>query len=264
MRGLEGSYWSHYVMQIDFSVSLEIQKAVIFGLVLLLTFVIARVIGVLLFKALRKQNESLARQIRRFATLLIWLLGILIGLDQIGLELTLLFVIVTLTGILLIIAFRDVLANIASHEAITTYTPFKIGDWIQIGKFFGRVTDITMMATILMTPDNETVYIPNLEITKSTIINRTAPGGIRISVPITVDRSLDLSLVEKNLLEVGMQLKEELVPDSEPEVRITGLKQETVRVALLIRINNPAKSRLIASEVRRLVKEKLDEIQKGI
>jgi small conductance mechanosensitive channel len=249
-------------MQINPSVSLEIQKVAIFGLILLLTFAIARGIGVLLFKTLRKQSESLARQTRRFATWLIWLLGILIGLDQLGLELTVLFVIVTLAGILIIIALRDILANIASHEAITTYNPFKIGDWIQIGKFFGRVTDITMMTTILMTPDNETVYIPNSEITKSTIINRTAPGGIRISVPVTVDRSLDLSIIEKNLLEVAMQLKEELVPDSEPEVRVTSLRQETVKLALLIRINNPAKGGLIASEVRRLVKEKLDEIQK--
>jgi small-conductance mechanosensitive channel len=113
-----------------------------------------------------------------------------------------------------------------------------------------------------MTPDNETVYIPNSRITQSIVINRTTPGGIRISVPITIDKEMDLSDVEKNLIEIGNELGEELAPDTKPEVRVTNVNERSVRLALLLGINNPAKGRLISSEVRKRAKERLDKIRR--
>jgi small-conductance mechanosensitive channel len=76
-----------------------------------------------------------------------------------------------------------------------------------------------------------------------------------------ISRTLDLSEVEKALLDIGSELKEELIPEFVPEVRVTNLSTQSVRLALLLRINNPAKGRLIASRVRKRAKERLDEIQ---
>jgi len=230
--------------------------------ILLAAWVISKILGSFISKAVGKLSQNVARQTRRIVTWLIWLIGILVGLDQLGLELTILLVIVTLGGIIIVITLRDILSNVASHEVITAYSPFKIGDWIQVGKCFGRVVDITWMDTILMTPDNEMVYIPNSKITKTVVINRTTPGGIRISVPLTVDNTLDLSKVEKTLLEVGTELSEELIPDSKPEVRVTEVNNHSIKLALLLKINNPAKGRLIASEVRKKTKKALDELQR--
>lgn len=231
-------------------------------MILLAAWVISKILGSFISKAVGKLSQNVARQTRRIVTWLIWLIGILVGLDQLGLELTILLVIVTLGGIIIVITLRDILSNVASHEVITAYSPFKIGDWIQVGKCFGRVVDITWMDTILMTPDNEMVYIPNSKITKTVVINRTTPGGIRISVPLTVDNTLDLSKVEKTLLEVGTELSEELIPDSKPEVRVTEVNNHSIKLALLLKINNPAKGRLIASEVRKKTKKALDELQR--
>jgi small conductance mechanosensitive channel len=249
---------------LDLNVLLDfLQRLAIFGLILLATFVVSRVFGILVSKASRKASPSFVRQARRFITWLVWLIGILVGLGQIGLDLTLLLVIVTLTGIMLLLAIRDILANWASYEAVSTYKPFKIGDWVQVGKSFGRVTDITYMDTVLMTPDNETVYIPNRKITQSIVINRTTLGGIRISIPLTVSIDLKLSKVEEALIAIGNDLSEELAPDSKPEVRVTKMNERSVKLALLLRINNPAKARLIASEVRKRAKERLDKLRQN-
>ena len=113
-----------------------------------------------------------------------------------------------------------------------------------------------------MTPDNEIVYVPNSKITQSVVTNKTAPGGTRISVTIVVDKTLNLSEVEKALLSIGNELKEELISDSEPEVRMTNLNTQSVKLALLLKINNPAKGKLIASEVRKKAKERFDEMQR--
>jgi len=235
-------------------------KLVFFGLIVLVTFVVARVSGILVSKASGKASPILARQARRFTILLIWLIGILVGLGQLGLDLTVLLVIVAIGGVLLLFAVRDILSNWASYETISIYKPFKIGDWIQIGKSFGRVVDITYMDTVLLTPDNESVYVPNRKISQSTVINRTTLGGIRISVPLTVKADLNLSKVEEALISIGNDLLEELASDSKPEVRVLNLNEKYVKLALLLRINNPAKAKLLSSEVRKKAKERLDQL----
>lgn len=250
-----------YQIAVQIPIDLLVKLATV-GLILLATWIISRILGSFIAKALGKLSPIVARQARRIVTWLTWLIGILIGLNQLGLELTILLVIVTLGGIILAIALRDTLSNLASQQVITSYKPFKIGDWIQVGKSFGRVVDITWNDTILMTADNEMVYIPNSKITQSIVINRTTPGGTRISVSLIVDKALDLADVEKILLEIGAELSEELIPDSKPEVRMTSLNTHSIKLVLLLKINNPAKGKLIASEVRKKAKNRLDEIQR--
>jgi small-conductance mechanosensitive channel len=119
------------------------------------------------------------------------------------------------------------------------------------------------MGTFLMTVDNEMVYIPNSKIVKSTVINRTSPGETRISISLTVDDTLDISVVEKILLETAAELKEDLTPGSKPEVRVTSVDNHAIKVALLLKINNPAKDKLIASEVLKRAKMRFNEIKKN-
>jgi len=255
--------WFPLIFQVSAPIPLELlTKLATIGVILIVTWIISRVLGGFMSRAVGKFSQNVARQVRRIATWLIWLIGILVGLDQLGLELTILLVIVTLGGIALLIAIRDMLSNAASHEVVTTYSPFKIGDWIQVGECFGRVVDITWMNTILVTPDNETVYIPNSKITKSIVINKTTLGGTRICVPLKMDEAQDLSEVEKILLEIGTELREELVPDSTPEVRVINLDDHAFELGLFLKINNPAKGKFIASEVRKRAKKRLDEIRR--
>jgi len=250
------------VYQIVLPVTIELLlKIAIVGLIFLATWIISIILRSLVSKAKGKLSQSMSRQIRRLLTWITWFIGILIALSQIGLDLTILLSLVALSAIVLAIALRHVLSNLVSYGVIKTYEPFKLGDWVQVGKFFGRVVDITWTDTVLMTPDNETVHVPNSKITQNIVINKTTPGGTRIAISIVISRALDLSEVEKALLDIGSELKEELIPEFVPEVRVTNLSNQSVRLALLLRINNPAKSRLIASRVRKRAKERLDEIQ---
>lgn len=249
-----------FQIEIEFPYELVMKIATV-SVILIVTWIVSKIISGFSSKALSKLSPKVAQQVKSAVTWLIWLIGLLICLDQLGLELTILLAILILGGILLIVALRDVLLNIVSHEAITIYNPFKIGDWIQVGKYFGRIVDINWMNTVLITLDNEIVHIPNSRIIKNMVVNRTASGEIRIHVPLTVEDTMDLSEVEKILIGVGNELKEELAPDSNPEVRVTSVSNQCVKLELLLRITNPAKSRLIASDVRKRAKMKLDELK---
>jgi len=249
-----------YQIALPFSIELLLKIAIV-CLILLATWIISIILRSLVLKAKGKLSPSMSRQIRRLVTWITWFVGILIALSQIGLDIAILLFSVALGAIVLAIALRHVLLNLVSYEVIKAYEPFKLGDWVQVGKYFGRVVDITWADTVLMTPDNETVYVPNSKITQNIIINKTTPGGTRISIAIVISKTLDLSEVEKMLLDIGLELKEELIPEFVPEVRVTNINTQSVRLALLLRINNPAKGKLIASRVRKRAKERLDEIQ---
>jgi len=250
------------VYQIALPVSMDLLvKIAIVGLILLATWIISIILKSLVSKAKGKLSPSMSRQVRRLVTWITWFVGILIALSQVGLDNTILLTIVALAAVVLAIALRHVLSNLVSYGVIKSYEPFKLGDWVQVGKFFGRVVDITWADTVLMTPDNETVYVPNSKITQNVVINKTTPGGTRIAISIVISNALDISEVEKTLLDISSELKEELIPEFVPEVRVTNLNTQSVRLALLLRINNPAKGKLIASMVRKRAKERLYEIK---
>ncbi|HSQ49083.1 MAG TPA: mechanosensitive ion channel domain-containing protein [Candidatus Deferrimicrobiaceae bacterium] len=250
------------VYQIALPVSMDLLlRIAIVGLILLATWIISIILKSLVSKAKGKLSPSMSRQMKRLVTWITWFAGILIALSQVGLDLTILLTLVALSAIVLAIALRHVLSNLVSYGVIKSYEPFKLGDWVQVGKFFGRVVDITWADTVLMTPDNETVYVPNSKITQNIVINKTTPGGTRIAISIVISNALDISEVEKTLLDISSELKEELIPEFVPEVRVTNLNTQSVRLALLLRINNPAKGKLIASRVRKRAKERLYEIQ---
>ena len=186
------------VYQIVLPVTIELSlKIAIVALIFLATWIISIILRSLVSKAKGKLSQSMSRQIRRLVTWITWFIGILIAFSQVGLDLTILLISVALGAIVLAIALRHVLSNLVSYEVIKSYEPFKLGDWVQVGKFFGRVVDITWADTVLMTPDNETVYVPNAKITQNIIINKTTPGGTRIAISIVISRTLDLSEVEK-------------------------------------------------------------------
>ncbi len=250
-----------YQIAVPFTSDLLLRRA-IFGAILLCTWIVSKLLSGFTSKALSKRSPNVVQQTRRIVIWFTWIIGILIGLSELGLELTILLAAVALGGVILAIASRQVLSNLVSYEVIKTYNQFKIGDWIQVDKYFGRVVDVTWMDTTLMSLDNEVVFISNSKIVESIVINKTTPGGTRISVNMVVDKALDISEVEKALMSIGDELREELVRDSEPEVRMVDLDSQSVRLALLLRINNPAKSKLIASEVRKKAKEKLDQLKR--
>lgn len=255
-------HWALLFFQMDVSFLYDfLVKMALAGSVLLVTLIVSKILGSVSSKAVSRLGEQVAQQVRRVVSWATWLIGILVCLDQLGLELTILLIVILLGGVMLIVAVRDILLNIAAREALVIYSPFKIGDWVQIDEYFGRVTDINLMNTVLVTLDNEVINIPNSRIVKSTFVNRTNPEGIRIHIPLTLKNAIDFSRFEDILRDIGNELKDELTPYSKPEFRVVKLDDQTLQLEILLRINNPAKSRFIASEVLKRVKSRLEEFR---
>ena len=77
---------------------------------------------------------------------------------------------------------------------------------------------------------------------------------------MTVDSKFDLKEVEKNLLEIGQELKTDLIPDAPPQVRVTQVTSQQAHLVLILRITNPAKRDQLISDVQEKFYELLPDL----
>ena len=72
-------------------------------------------------------------------------------------------------------ALQDTLGNAFAGLAIQSEKPFRIGDWIRVGEFEGRVAEVTWRATKLRTKAGNFVVVPNNEVSKQAVVNYSEP-----------------------------------------------------------------------------------------
>lgn len=234
----------------------------VFAIIVGLTFIIDRIFSFSLRKLHLRMPSHLVKQLDHVGSWAIWLIGLVVAFSQLGFDVTILVVITAIIGVAFIIGVRDILADFASGQLIAAYQPFKVGEWVHIGDHYGHVIEINPANTVLATPDNEFVVIPNSVVRRQTIVNHTRLGELRIRVPVTVSRDSDLAIVEKALLNVAKHLKTDLSASAVPEVRIASIKSKDVTLELLVSIPHPGKKEVIQSMIHRMIADALKGARK--
>lgn len=118
------------------------------------------------------------------------------------------------------LAAQNFLGNLFSGLAIQAIGPFRIGDWIESGGHQGKVVHIGWEATHLLTFDEELVIVPNLDIAKSVVTNRSRPT-IRhcMKIDVGVEYGAAPAAVRSALLEVCRR-EPGVLTDPPPVVRL--------------------------------------------
>lgn len=119
------------------------------------------------------------------------------------------------------LAAQNFLGNLFAGIAIQIEKPFQIGDWIQYGEYSGRVVSVGWEALRLETFDHETVFIPNLDISKSVIKNYSMPTPRHaMKLSVGVEYGASPNRVREVLLEVCNQ-EPMVLKNPPPVVRLT-------------------------------------------
>lgn len=239
-------------------------RAVQAVIVLAVTFLVVRIYQTIVKRFRGRVPAGLVASFQQFGSWVIWILGIIVALSMLSVPIELLLVILGLGGAALILAYRDVLAVFVSSQFLATYQPIKVGEWVEIENHYGRVIETDLIETKLLTPNNEIVIIPNSILMRTSIVNKTRAGTLRVKIPIYAKRGLDLTELEAHLLEIARGMKVDLVSDTVPEVRVAELAPDFTMIELLIEIANPAKRDLIVSEVQKRVYELLQELERQL
>lgn len=188
-----------------------LQKATTYG-VKLITAVIIITVGfwltskltTLIRKSLNTTHFtlSLRKVLADIASVLLKVLVVLIAMNTAGIEIT---SIVALLGGLAVgigMALQGSLANFAGGLLILLFKPYRIGDFIESLDKAGTVEEISLLQTILLTPDMRTVILPNGSVFNNPIVNFSKYGVRRVEIGIGISYSDDFDEVKEVLTQV--------------------------------------------------------------
>lgn len=147
------------------------------------------------------------------------------------------------------LALQDVLMNLFSGISVHIAPPFKIGDWIRVGGYTGKVIESNWRATTLLTGLYELVVLPNNDIAKKDIVNLSrSPGRFYVDLPIGLAYDTSPEQARQSLLEACKQVNE-IYKDPAPRVYMEGFGDSAINYRLRYWIpdlddNAPIRSKL--------------------
>jgi len=228
-------------------------------LIIILTYLVVRFYRIIITRIAGTVPSGLVASLQQIGSWAIWVLGVIIILNTLNVSILLLLVLLFLGGLTMITAYRHILTDMAASQFVSTYQPFKVGEWIEVQDYYGRVIERNLIQTKILTPDNEIVIIPNSTLLKRSVVNRTRSGALRVQIPVVVSTEIDLAKIEDQLLHIAEDLKVDLLPDTTPQVRVTQVTPQETQLVLLLQIANPAKRDQIISEVQKKFYELLSK-----
>lgn len=157
----------------------------------------------------------------------IWLIALVVALGNLGIDTSALIAGIGVSGLVLGFALKDTLSNFASGMLILMYQPFDVGHFVEISNTQGKVEDLTLVSTILTTPDNKTVNFPNSEVWGNPITNFSVSGTRRIDLVIGVAYDTDIDHARRVFFDV-LDETDMVLEDPEPVVMLADLNDSSV------------------------------------
>lgn len=123
-----------------------------------------------------------------------------------------------LTAVILGLALQDTLGNLLAGLTLQIEKPFSPGHWVLVGKYEGRVSEVSWRATKLLTKDGNLIVLPNLLVSKEAIVNYSEPQA---TCRFEVSLRLPYALVPGNAADIMLSALRDVpqvLTEPKPEV----------------------------------------------
>jgi small conductance mechanosensitive channel len=199
--------------------------------ILFVAFRLARFVERILSRAMNSRAvqlpELLERTIVSTTRGTIIVLGLLLGLSQLGISLGPLLAGFGIAGFVIGFALQDTLGNFASGLMILLYQPFDVGDVVEAGGVTGTVSHMSLVNTTVLTFDNQTLIVPNSKIWQDVIKNVTRQSSRRVDLTFGIAYDDDIAEAERILREIVAD-NDRILDDPEPVIRLHELADSSV------------------------------------
>ncbi|MEI3579581.1 MAG: mechanosensitive ion channel family protein [Acutalibacteraceae bacterium] len=202
------------------TVALSVLNAVVVGVVgwLLIKFLLGIIAKFLTRTRIDPLLHTVILSIAKIGLLVLLAISVL---DLLGIPTTSIITSLGAVGLAISLAVKDSIATLAGGVVILLLKPFAQGDYVEIDGTGGTVREITMFNTVLNTPDNKRISLPNDSVSKAKIINYSAEPNRRLDLVFTIGYNDDYdkarALIEKVIRDCPLALH-----DPAPVVRMSG------------------------------------------
>lgn len=217
-----------------------IELATSYGIKLILAIIVL-IIGLRIIKSLTKGltrllrksdvSESLIPFLRSLTSIGLKLLLFISVLGMIGVEMTSFIAVLAAAGLAVGLALQGTLQNFAGGVIILLFKPYKVGDYVETQGYAGTVKEIQIFTTIMHTPDNKVIIIPNSPIATGSLINYSAQDTRRVDFKFGIGYGDDIEKARKILLSL-LENHDKVKSDPAPFVRVVELADSSVNFAV--------------------------------
>ena len=160
------------------------------------------------------------------------------ALDALGVPTTSLLAVLGAAGLAIGLALKDSLSNIASGVMLIVLRPFRAGDAVLVAGTEGIVEQVRIFQTVLRTPQNHDVILPNSQITSAPIINYTARSQRRIDLTVGVGYGDDIGTARSVLLGLATG-HAQVLDEPAADVLVSNLGESSVDLTLRAWVGTP-------------------------
>ena len=156
-------------------------------LILAIGVLVIRVIMRLITAALEKSHLEKAAHslILSLARAAMYVLLFLIAASQMGIDVSSIVALASVLTLALSLALQNMVSNLIGGFVILYTHPFHSGDYVEIAGQGGTVKEISMTYTVLATPDNRIISIPNSAVAAAQVVNYSSADSRRVELTVT-------------------------------------------------------------------------------
>jgi small-conductance mechanosensitive channel len=196
----------------------------------------------------------------RFVSLVIYVVGLMIGLQAAGVNLNSFAILGGTLGIGVGFGLQSIVANWVAGLVLLVEQPFRIGDRIDVGGTAGVVGRVGARSTWVRTYDNEVIIVPNSDFTTHQVTNWTVNDDcVRLSIGVVVTHQCDAEEVAALMLEVARE-HPGVLTDPLPEALLNDIGQNSLSFSLRFwTIIQEHDNHRLKSDLRLLILKKLQQ-----
>jgi len=184
-------------------------------------------------KAAKKADPTVSRFLVNVLNIVLNVILIISVIGILGVPVASVITLLASAGVAIGLALQGALSNLAGGIMILIFRPFRLDDYVEAGDFSGTVKDIGIFYTILCTPDNRIVTIPNGTIMGKEVVNYSVNDTRRVDFTFSVAYGTDVTRVRGILLEEAA--KHELVlKDPAPFARLSKQNESSLDFTLRV------------------------------
>lgn len=195
----------------------------------LLINLVNKLIKRLLFK--RDIDPSVKTFVGSLVNVVLTILLIISVVGALGVQTASFAALLASAGVAVGMALSGNLANFAGGLIILLFKPFKVGDYIEGQGTGGTVKEIQIFHTILATPDNKIVYIPNGSLSSGAVTNFSRQDTRRVDWTFGVDYGEDYTKV-KQVIETILARDTRIMNDPAPFIALHALADSSVNIVV--------------------------------
>ena len=209
----------------------------------LLIFFIGRLLAKWLTSFVRKMmartdmEDTLERFLCNLLYALLMVVVVIATINQLGIQTTSLLAVLGAAGLAVGLALQGSLSNFAAGVLIVAFRPYKVGDYVEAGGVAGTVEEVQIFTTVLKSPDNKQIIVPNSQIMAAEIVNYSAKDTRRIDLVAGCGYDDDLDKVHRVLTEI-VNGDDRVLQDPAPTIAVSELADSSVNFVVRPWVNS--------------------------